>query len=268
MTGDETDVEGQLLGGKVALITGGASGLGLAVLRRFLAAGAQAAILDRSSERLQAVRAEFGDAVVATEGDVTRYADHVRAVKQTVAAHGKLDILIGNAGIFDNYATLESLPEDKIEAAFDELFSIDVKGYLLAAKAALGELRRSRGNIVFTASISSFRPAFGGILYIPAKHAVAGLTRRLALELAPDIRVNAVAPGYVATNLAGLRTVDQERKDPAAPPPLERFPLRFHPTPEDYTPFYLMLASPEARTMTGQVLLADCGAALMRGGTA
>jgi NAD(P)-dependent dehydrogenase (short-subunit alcohol dehydrogenase family) len=254
------------LAGKVALITGGASGLGLAVLRRFLAAGARCAILDRSAAGLRAVHDEFGGAVPAIEGDVTSYADNARAVEQTVAAHGKLDILIGNAGIFDNYATLATLPEDKIEAAFDELFGIDVKGYLLAAKAALGELKRNRGNIVFTASISSFRPAFGGVLYIPAKHAVAGLTRRLALELAPEVRVNAVAPGYVATNLAGLSSVGQERKDPAAPPPLERFPLRFHPTPDDYTGFYLMLASPEARAMTGQVLLADCGAALMRGG--
>lgn len=254
-----------MLNDRVALITGGASGLGLAVAKRFLAAGASVGILDRSADGLERARAELGDRVVTTHGDVTSYDDNRRAVGDVVAAFGKLDVFVGNAGIFDNYATLDEIPAEKLGAAFDELFGIDVKGYILGAKAALAELRKNKGAIVFTASISSFRPGYGGLLYITAKHAVLGLTRRLALELAPDVRVNAVAPGYVPTNLAGTSTLGQTPKAPGTKPPLARFPLGFYPEIDDFTGLYLMLASDESRIVTGQALLADVGSSLMRG---
>jgi NAD(P)-dependent dehydrogenase (short-subunit alcohol dehydrogenase family) len=250
---------------RAALITGGASGIGRAVVRRFLADGARVAILDRSEAALADCAREFGDDVLGIAGDVTKYADNARAVAATVARFGKLDTLIGNAGVFDNYATLESLAPEQLDAAFDEIFAIDVKGYLFAARAALDALRAQAGSaIVFTASVSGLAPAYGGVLYIPAKHAVVGLTKRLALELAPAIRVNAVAPGFVPTALGGLAALGQQPKDPSKRPSPERFPLREVPEVEHYASLFAFLASPQARQMTGQTLLADGGLTLQR----
>jgi 2,3-dihydroxy-2,3-dihydrophenylpropionate dehydrogenase len=251
------------LAGTAVLITGGAGGIGAAVVRRLIAAGAKVAAFDRSAMGLDALRRETGDAVLAIEGDVTSYDDNRRAVDATVAAYGRLDTFIGNAGIFDNYATLESISPEHLGAAFDELFGIDVKGYLLGAKAALPALQASRGSIVFTASVAGLQPAYGGVLYIPAKHAVVGLTKRLALELAP-VRVNAVAPGFVPTALGGTRTLGQTPKDPMSRPAPDRFPLGEVPEVDDYTGLYVFLASSDARLMTGQVLLADSGLTLQR----
>lgn len=253
------------LAGTTALITGGASGIGLGVARQFLSEGARVAVFDRSAKALAEIPTALGAGVVTIEGDVTSYADNQRAVEQTVRELGKLDTFVGNAGIFDNYMTLEGLPEDGGAAAFDELMGIDVKGYLLGAKAALAALRASRGTMVFTASISGLYPPYGGILYIPAKHAVVGLTKRLALELAPDgVRVNAVAPSFVPTALSGTSALGQGSKDPSVRPSADRFPMKVVPEIEDYTPLYTFLASADSRTMTGQVLLADGGVSLQR----
>lgn len=246
-----------LLEGKVALITGGAGGLGLAVARRFLAEGARVAILDRASWT-------GGDEVLAIRGDVTQFDDNRRAVEATVERFGALDVFVGNAGIYDNRASLDEIPAERLGAAFDELFAVDVKGYVLGAKAALSELRKRRGCILFTASVSSFHPGFGGVLYITAKHAIVGLTRQLALELAPEVRVNAVAPGYIATGLRGLATLEHPDRR-GAPPPVERFPLGFLPDADDYAGLYAGLASEsQSRLVTGHVLLADAATSLRR----
>lgn len=139
-----------------------------------------------------------------------------------------------------------------------------MKGYLLGTKAALGAVRAARGTMVFTASISGLYTPYGGILYIPTKHAVVGLTKRLALELMPEIRVNAVAPSYVPTALSGTSALGQGGKDPAARPSPDRLPMRVVPEIDDYTPLYAFLASSESKMMTGQVLLADGGFSLQR----
>ena len=252
------------LDGEVALVTGGASGLGLAIVRHFVAEGARVAVLDRAAARLPALTAEFGDAVVGIAGDVTSYADNERAVAATVAAFGGLTVFVGNAGVYDNRAALPSIDGEQLGAAFDELFGVNVKGYLLGVRAAHAELKRSRGSVVLTGSISSLFAGFGGVLYITAKHAIVGLTRQLALELAPEIRVNAVAPGSIPSNLAGLRTLDQP---PYVPPQRadEDYFLRFAPTAGDYAPIYAFLASPvSARLLTGAIILADGGSSLKR----
>ncbi|HEV7685883.1 MAG TPA: SDR family oxidoreductase, partial [Acidimicrobiia bacterium] len=151
---------------------------------------------------------------------------------------------------------------DRLGDAFDELFAVNVKGYVLGARAALPALRRAGGGaIVFTASVSSTHTGFGGALYIAAKHAVAGLTRQLALELAPDIRVNAVAPGFSPTNLAGLS--DPGVTVQAAKPTADALPLRRIASADDYAGLYVLLAGDEsAPVMTGSVLEADGGISL------
>ncbi|MES2537848.1 MAG: SDR family oxidoreductase [Pseudomonadota bacterium] len=249
------------LNGKVALITGGGSGLGRAIVGRYLREGARVGVLERSAELAAGIECEFGDAISVTIGDVRSGADNQRAIAAVVSKFGRLDIFVGNAGIYDNRARLQDLGLNALDAGFDELFSVNVKGYLLGARAALDELRKTRGCILFTASVSSFAPGFGGVLYIAAKHAVVGLTRQLAWELGPDVRVNAVAPGYVPTGLRGLESLGQGTT--ATAPTAQQLPLRQMPTADDYAAYYVFLASEESsRTATGTILLADGGLAL------
>jgi NAD(P)-dependent dehydrogenase (short-subunit alcohol dehydrogenase family) len=170
------------LEGKIALITGGASGLGRAIAKRFIDEGARVGVLDRSATGCASVGAELGGNAAVTEGDVTSLADNRRAVADTVARFGRLDCFIGNAGIWDYSMPLVKIPDDQISAAFDELFGINVKGYLLGAKAALPELLKTGGNIIFTVSNAGFYVAGGGPLYTASKHAVVGLVRQLAFE--------------------------------------------------------------------------------------
>ena len=249
------------LDNKVALVTGGGSGLGRAIVQRFVADGARVGVLELSSQRADELeRAYDKDQVCVTVGDVTSAADNARAVAEVTGSFGRLDVFVGNAGIYDNRATLEQLPPDKLGDAFDELFGVNVKGYMLGARAALDELRKSRGTILFTASISAYAPGFGGALYITAKHAIVGLTKQLALELAPEICVNAIAPGYVPTRLTGLKTLGQGQSGTG--PSKERLPLEHIPSPDDYAPFYALLASDAGRIASGAVFPLDHGLAV------
>lgn len=196
------------LQGEVALITGGAAGLGRAIVDRFIQEGAKIAVLDKSAQRLAELEAQYGDAFVGMEGDVRSYADNKAIAKACVDRFGKIDCLIPNAGIWDYGTPLVDLPEDCIDDAFDEMFHVNVKGYLLAAKACLPELVKSRGAIIFTASNAAFYTDGGGPLYTATKHAVLGLVRQLAFELAPYVRVNTVAPGGVGgSDLRGPKSL-------------------------------------------------------------
>lgn len=246
---------------EVALVTGGGSGLGRAITERYIEEGAAVGVMDVDGDRLDAVDEAFGDDVVTIEGDVTELADNERAVAETVAAFGQLDVFVGNAGVFDQNSSLPELDPDDLEQSFHELFSVNVMGYILGARAALPELLETEGRMVFSASQASFGPDGGGVLYVPSKHAVAGLVRQLAFELAPEVRVNAVAPGYVPTELSGTETLGGERGvvSPGEFDP-SNHPLNLVPTAEDYTGPYVMLASPEnSRPMTGTIVRADLG---------
>jgi NAD(P)-dependent dehydrogenase (short-subunit alcohol dehydrogenase family) len=246
------------LEGKVAVVTGAASGIGHAVARRFVAEGACVVGFDRVTTRFD--EAEAG-ATCAHVGDVRSAADTQAAVDLAVSRFGKLDVFVANAGVYDNRRALRTFSPAELDAAFDELFGINVKGYLLSALAAVDALTRTRGCIIFTSSVSGSHAGFGGPLYVAAKHAVNGLTKQLALELAPDIRVNAVAPGYVPTELGGLDSLDQGKS--ASGPMPDQLPLQAIATAEDCAAAYVFLASNAcARTATGTVLQLDGGASL------
>ena len=151
------------LDGKVAIVTGGASGIGRAIVERFIQEGAKVCIYDLDAEKLQQLsRLLPSGAVVTAQGDVTRLEDNRRGVEAAVDAFGKLDVFVGNAGLFDGSVTIEKLPDEKISEAFDEIFHVNVKGYLLGAKAALPELLKTTGNIIFTVSSAAFYPNGGG----------------------------------------------------------------------------------------------------------
>ena len=250
------------LNNKVALVTGGASGLGRAIVERFLEEGARVAILDRSRERSEQLASQLG--ILASVGDVTSLADNRRAVADTIAKFGQLDCFVGNAGIWDFNMPLVDLPDDRIGEAFDELFGVNVKGYLLGAKAAYRELAKTRGSIIFTVSNAGFYPCGGGPLYTASKHAVVGLIRQLAYELAPKIRVNGVAPGAIPTDLRGPSSLAMAERSIAQVPlkeAVERgLPLGKLPEPRDYTGSYVLLASGEnSSTATGGVIICEGG---------
>lgn len=256
------------LEGRVALVTGGASGIGRAVVSRFVREGARVVVLDLAPERHEHAEGEHG-AVHVVGGDVTRLADNVAAVDEAVRRFGRLDVFVGNSGIGDGFTHLHDLPDDAIEEAFDELFAVNVKGYLLGAKASLPALLESSGCMIFTLSNSSFYPDGGGPIYVASKHACLGLVRELAHELAPRIRVNGVAPGGTATDIRlpaafGLDERGERRRaqvDPNLGELIESVtPLAIAARPEDHAGAYVLLASPEnARTITGTVISTDAG---------
>jgi 2,3-dihydroxy-2,3-dihydrophenylpropionate dehydrogenase len=149
------------LEGKVALVTGGASGLGLAIVERFVHEGAKVMAVDRSRDKLEKPRADLGASVATFAGDVTSPADNSGAVAAALDAFGQLDVFVGNAGLWDfNRPLLGSSIEDTARG-FDELFAVNVKGYLLGARAAAEALRETRGSMIFTLSNASFFPAGG-----------------------------------------------------------------------------------------------------------
>jgi NAD(P)-dependent dehydrogenase (short-subunit alcohol dehydrogenase family) len=248
----------------VALVTGAGSGLGRAVVERYLAEGARCGVLEIDEAKAERLRQDLGDAVMVTVGDATTLADNQRAVAGTVAAFGRLDVFVGNAGVWDYASPLDRLPGDAIDAAFDEVFHLNVKGYLLGAKAAVDELRQTRGSIIFTVSNAGFWPGGGGPLYVASKHAVMGLVKQLAYELAPEVRVNGVAPGGMATDLRGPRSLGLAERSYAAVP-VDRIVERLSPLQRpmeaaDYTGHYVLLASRDnSRTVTGSVHNCDGG---------
>ena len=248
----------------VALVTGGGSGLGRAIVQRFLDEGAQVGVLEINPDKCAALRADFGERVVVTEGSATSFADNERAVAAVLSAFGRLDVFVGNAGLWDYSITLKKMPAGAIDAAFDEVFHLNVKGYLLGAKAALDALRASHGSMIFTVSNAGFYPSGGGSLYVASKHAVVGLIKQLAWELAPDVRVNGVAPGGMSTDLRGPKAFGMNDRS-FSTLPVDEMVASFSPleraiAPEDYTGHYVLLASrANSLTVTGSVHNCDGG---------
>lgn len=251
----------------IAAITGGGSGIGLAVTRRYLDEGAGGVvILDRDVSALATVGAEFPNRVVALTGDVRDPAAHTKMIEAALTAFGRLDVLVGNAGVFDFHRPLEGYTAETLTATFDEIFAVNLKGYLLAALAAREALTASKGSMIFTASVASFYAGGGGVLYTAVKHAVVGMVRELARELAPDVRVNGVGPGGTLTNLRGTTALGHDARsiaDKAAEAEARiaaAVPLRFAQRPDDHSGIYVLLASRDnARATTGEIIMSDGG---------
>lgn len=253
------------LKGEVALVTGGCAGLGRAIVDRFVSEGAHVAVLDRSPDGLAALKEAHGDAVAAVEGDVRFLDSHREAAAKCVEHFGKLDCLIPNAGVWDYSTALVDIPDDQIDEAFDEMFSINVKGYVLAAKACLSALYDSKGSMIFTVSNAGFYPAGGGALYTGAKHAVVGIVKQLAYELGPHIRVNGIAPGGLGgTDLRGLKSLNLQDTSistvPLADMLAEVLPTGRMATATESTGAYVFFATrAETVPLTGSILNFDGG---------
>ena len=241
------------------VITGGGSGLGRAVVKRFQDEGARVLVVDRDQTRLDDL-----SGVETFCGDVRKMVDMQAAVARAVDAFGGIDCVVGNAGIWDYSKRLDDTDADQIEGAFDELFRVNVLGYVTLAKAAIPDLVRARGSMVFTVSNAGYDAGGGGVLYTASKHAVVGLIKQLAHELAPAIRVNGVAPGPIDTQLSGPQSMAMEDRNIGD----LNLPENVGPTlaigrvPEtsEYTGAFVHLASREdSAPSTGSVINADCG---------
>jgi len=234
------------------VVTGGASGLGAAIVERFINEGANVCVLDRSEDACAAIQKRYGDQLVSVVGDVRSYADNEKVVQRGIDKFGGIDCVIGNAGIWDYNMALVDIAPENIDAAFQEMFDINVKGYILLAKAALKPLVKSKGSMIFTVSNAGFWPSGGGILYTTTKHAVIGMIKQLAFEFAPHVRVNGVAPGAIATQLKGPASLGMDKKEfPGAAMAAGAkgfIPVGKMPTPEEYAGAYVFFASREDKS--------------------
>lgn len=258
------------LDGEVALITGGGSGIGRAVVDRFIEEGAKLGVVDMAGDRLDTLTALYGERVTCIEGDVTLAETNQRAVRQTVAAFGKIDVFVANAGMSDGFRELADIPVETVTKVYQDIFSLNVLGVILGARIALPELLKTRGSIIVTLSNSSFYPDGGGVMYVASKHATLGIVRQLAHEFAPLVRVNGVAPGATRTDIRIPASLGQDEKgerlrttaDPSEKTAqVERVtPLRMYADPADHAGAYLLLASRrDSRAMTGTVIESEAG---------
>lgn len=254
------------LEGQVALVIGGTSGIGRAVVDAFIDQGALVGVFGRDAVKLQSILDTYGQRVVTVQGDALYYTDLEKAVNRVKETFGKLDTLVCCTGVFDFYRTIIDLTPEEIERGFDEIFSLNVKTYILAVKAALPLLLDSGGSIILTLSTAAYYPEGGGLLYGASKWATRGLVLHLAYQLAPRVRVNGVAPGGTSgTQLRGLRAfgesgVDVEQVSGRNERIKATTPLQIVPTPKDHAWAYVYLASNKhSRVVTGVVINTDGG---------
>ncbi len=243
--------------GKNVLITGASRGIGFATAQNFLALGARVAINGRSEQSVTTAIAELGggERLVAAPGSVASVDACQSIVGAAIEGLGGLDVLVNNAGI-----SIDATIEKTDEMIWDETLDINLKGTFFCVRAALPALRKTRGSIVNTASVSGLQGSAEDSAYCASKGGVVNLTRALAIELAPDIRVNCVCPGWVDTDMMRRDYIDLA-DDPAAAEreALDEAPLKRVATPEEIAKAIAYLASHDARFITGIALPIDGG---------
>ncbi len=243
--------------GKKILITGGTRGIGRAAVRAFLERGAAVAVNGRTEESVARAIGELGggDRLIPAPGDIAAVAGCEAAVAAAVDGLNGLDLLINSAGV--GY----SGPIEKMdEAKWDETLDVNLKGTFFCIKAALPALRESGGNIVNLASQAGLLGDPRLIVYCASKGGVVNMTRAMALELAPEVRVNCVCPGYVDTDMVRRDGIDKADDPIAAEREVVNYaPMKRMATPEEIAMAIVYLASDEARFVTGSALAIDGG---------
>ena len=246
--------------GKVALVTGGASGIGEAIVRLVVREGGSVVIADRQAELGQALAHALGAAAVFAAADVSDEADVAAAVDLAVARYGRLDLMCNNAGFAGPDLPIAETPLRE----YDRVMAALLRGVFAGIKhAARVMIPAGRGGaIVNTSSVAGVQGGLGCHIYTTAKHGVIGLTRSAASELGRyGIRVNCVAPGGVPTPMGALFvTGDASRVDVVAERQAERSPLGRAATPDDIAEAVAYLGSDGGSFVNGQTLVVDAGA--------
>jgi NAD(P)-dependent dehydrogenase (short-subunit alcohol dehydrogenase family) len=243
---------------KVALVTGGANGIGAGTVRRFVAEGASVVVADLQQDAGTALADELGDAVRFVRTDVTDEADIEAAVAATVAAFGRLDVMFNNAGILGVIGRIADTPAD----AWDHTVAVLMRSVFLGMKhAARVMVPQGSGAIISTSSTAGILGGLGPHCYTACKHAVIGLTKSVASELASSgVRVNAISPGSTVTAMTSMAIAgDHTATDAAAKAIAAGSALGIAGYPEDIANAALYLASEEARYVTGHTLVVDAG---------
>lgn len=248
------------LAGKVAVITGGAGGIGVEAGRLFAAEGAKVLLVDLGEDALrQAVLLIGSKAVSFAAADVTQPEQVQQYVRVAIERYGGIDIFLNNAGI---EGVVQSITEYPIDI-FDKVLAVNVRGVWLGLKYVIPEMRkRGGGSIVITASVAGIKGTPGVSAYITSKHAVIGMMRTAALECAPlGIRVNTVNPAPIETRM--MRSLEEGFAPGAATQAKQdisaRVPLRRYGSPQEVAQIMLFLASDESRYCTGGVYMVDGG---------
>jgi NAD(P)-dependent dehydrogenase (short-subunit alcohol dehydrogenase family) len=242
------------LEGKVAVITGGNSGIGLATAKRLQEEGAKVAISGRSKKTLDEAVKSIGNGVVAVQSDVASLADIDKLFGEVSKKLGKIDVLFVNAGIA-KFAPLS----DTSEKLFDEQFDINVKGAYFTIQKALPFLNDG-ASIVLNTSVVDQKGTIGASAYAGTKAAMRSLARTAAAELVGrGIRVNAVAPGPIETPILGKNGLPQEAIDDFAKHITERIPMKRFGQPEEVAATVAFLASQDASYITGVEINVDGG---------
>jgi len=252
------------LANKVALITGGASGIGEGTARRFVAEGASVVIADLQADRGTALAAELGAPASFIACDVTSEDDLAAAVDHAVATFGRLDIMFNNAGIVGVIGRIAETSAD----SWDRTVAVLLRGVFLGTKhAARVMVPQGSGVIISTSSTAGILGGLGPHCYTACKHAVIGLTKSVASELAANgIRVNAISPGSTVTAMtSAVITGDHTATEAADKAIAAGSALGIAGYPEDIANAALYLASDEARYVTGHTLVVDAGQTTMGG---
>lgn len=241
---------------KRVLVTGSSRGIGFEIARHFLNAGARVAINGSTEQSTGAAmeRLNDGEHTIAAPGNIGTVAGCESVVETASEGFGGLDVLVNNAGVGAGRPI-----EDCDEAMWDAHADVNLKGLFFCCRAAIPELRKSNGNIVNIASDAGLMGVPGITVYCGTKGGVVNMSRAMALEIAPDVRVNCVCPGYVETDM--IRISIKKRADPAAARKkmVDYAPLKRIGSPEEIAYAVLYLASHEARFITGTTLSIDGG---------
>src|SRR5213594_2596679 len=238
------------LEGKRVLITGGASGIGAATAARFLKEGSAVVVLDRDSKAREGIRHELPELAGTVDADVSNFKQVQAALDDAVRLKRGVDVLINNAGISIRHNFLEITPEE-----WDKVIAVNLTGvFYVAQTAARHMMERGSGVILQTASTNGIMgyPYYAD--YNATKAGVIELTRSMALELAPRVRVCAVAPGYVMTPMQRAEYTDAMLEEVN-----RKLPLGRHAAPEEIAGLFAYLASDDAAYLTGQVFVIDGG---------
>lgn len=235
---------------KRVVVTGGASGIGAATAARFLEEGSEVVVLDRDQEAGQRLAADLPGIAGVVQCDVSDLVQVQGAIRESIQVMGGIDVLINNAGISIRHDFLDITREE-----WEKVIGVNLNGVFFVAQTVARHMMENDGGVILnTASTNGIMGYRYYSDYNASKAGVIELTRSMALEFAPHIRVNAIAPGYILTPMQRAEYTDEMLEEVN-----RKLPLKRHGTPEEVAAFFAFLASDEAKYLTGQIYVIDGG---------